>query len=185
MNQEVSAILAIATRDFLKFARDRTRILGTFIFPFIFVGVLGSSLQANLSEGIGFSFLLFTFTGVLGQTLFSSTASGIISLIQDRESDFARLDRRSRRFHLCDQSHGSNALSCRRFAVAQASHDVVPQASEAHCEVQISSSHFVEVREQLQRGVLLALSHRDCRMVKICVRNNRNTIHFSPHKIPE
>lgn len=88
--REYNAIITIAYRDFTKFLRDRTRILATFIFPFIFIGVLGSSLQSNLGTEAGYNFLAFTFTGVLGQTLFQSTASGIISLIEDRENDFSQ-----------------------------------------------------------------------------------------------
>ncbi|MDO8498324.1 MAG: ABC transporter permease [bacterium] len=86
----LNTILAIAYRDFTKFRQDRGRILATFIFPIVFVGILGSSLQSNLSQAAGLNFLIFTFTGVIGQTLFQSTASGLISLIQDRETDFAQ-----------------------------------------------------------------------------------------------
>ncbi len=88
--KQLNAILTIAYRDFLKFIRDRSRIIITFIFPIIFIGVLGGSLQANIGKAIGYDFLLFTFTGVLGQTLFQSTASGVISLIEDRENDFSQ-----------------------------------------------------------------------------------------------
>lgn len=86
--REVNAVLTIAHRDFVKLLRDRTRIMATFIFPFLFIGILGGSLQANLDTG--FNFLAFVFTGVLGQTLFQSTASGLISLIEDRENDFSQ-----------------------------------------------------------------------------------------------
>ncbi len=88
--KEFSAILTIAQRDFVKFTRDRGRIIATFIFPFIFIGVLGGSLQSNLAQNAGYNFLEFIFAGVLGQTLFQSTASGIISLIEDRENDFSQ-----------------------------------------------------------------------------------------------
>jgi ABC-2 type transport system permease protein len=90
MKREINGILTIAYRDFTKFLRDRPRIIVTFIFPIIFIGILGSSLQANIGTAIGYNFLLFTFTGVLAQTLFQSTASGIISLIEDRENDFSQ-----------------------------------------------------------------------------------------------
>ena len=86
--REINAILTIAHRDFLKLLRDRSRILATFIFPFLFIGVLGGSLQANIDTG--YNFLTFVFTGVLGQTVFQSTAAGIISLIEDRENDFSQ-----------------------------------------------------------------------------------------------
>lgn len=86
----VNPLATIAYRDFTKFRRDRARVLSTFIFPFVFIGVLGGSLQANLSDGAGYNLLTFIFTGVIGQTLFQSTAAGIISLIEDRVNDFSQ-----------------------------------------------------------------------------------------------
>jgi ABC-2 type transport system permease protein len=87
---ELSPILAIAHRDLVKFLRDRGRLVGTFVFPFIFIAILGGSFQANLAGDFGFNFITFTFTGVFGQTLFQSAADGIISLIEDRENDFSQ-----------------------------------------------------------------------------------------------
>lgn len=88
--REVNAILAIANRDLTKFLRDRSRIVTTFIFPFVFIGVLGGSLQAGFGEIAGYSFLVFVFTGIFAQTMFQSTASGVISLIEDRTNDFSQ-----------------------------------------------------------------------------------------------
>lgn len=88
--KQFNAVLTLAYRDVMKFLRDRSRIFATFIFPIIFIGVLGGSLQANIGKALGYNFLLFTFIGVLGQTLFQSTASGVISLIEDRENDFSQ-----------------------------------------------------------------------------------------------
>ncbi|MFN8632322.1 MAG: ABC transporter permease [Chloroflexota bacterium] len=87
---ELNPILAIAFRDLVKFLRDRGRLVGTFVFPFIFIGILGGSFQSNMSSDFGFDFIAFTFTGVFGQTLFQSAANGIISLIDDRETDFSQ-----------------------------------------------------------------------------------------------
>jgi ABC-2 type transport system permease protein len=80
----------IAQRDMLKFLRDRTRLAMGFVFPFIFIGVFGSALQANLGSVASYSLLPFTFTGVLAMTLFESAAMGVISLIEDRENDFSK-----------------------------------------------------------------------------------------------
>lgn len=90
MKKQLNAILTIAFRDFTKFRRDKGRIVATFIFPFVFIGILGGSLQANLSGNVGYNFLAFVFIGVIAQTLFQSTASGLISLIEDRENDFSQ-----------------------------------------------------------------------------------------------
>lgn len=86
----ISAVATIAYRDVAKFLRDRMRMVASLIFPLVFIGVLGGSLQSNLSAEVGYSLLTFAFIGVVGQNLFQSTASGIISLIADRENDFSR-----------------------------------------------------------------------------------------------
>ncbi len=88
--QEFNVILTIAYRDLLKFLRDRQRIVFSLIFPFIFIAALGGSLNANLEKDVGYNFLTFIFVGILAQSLFQSTASGVISLIEDRENDFSQ-----------------------------------------------------------------------------------------------
>src|SRR5260370_38246074 len=65
-------------------------MVSTFVFPLIFIGALGGSLQASFGRSSAFNLLVFTFTGVFAQTLFQTTAFGLISLIEDRESDFTQ-----------------------------------------------------------------------------------------------
>ncbi len=88
--KQVDAILAIAFRDLMKLLRDPIRMVTTFIFPLIFIGILGGSLQSGFGAAVGYNLLTFVFTGVLAQTLFQSTAQGVISLIEDRENDFSQ-----------------------------------------------------------------------------------------------
>ncbi len=88
--KNINAIIAIAFRDITKLLRDKTRIVASLIFPAIFIGVLGLSLQQNLGENLAYNYLVFIFVGVLAQTLFQSTAGGIISLVEDRQNDFAQ-----------------------------------------------------------------------------------------------
>lgn len=87
---ELSAIAAIASRDFFKFLRDRGRLIFAFVFPFLLMFLMGGSLQLNLGRAAGFNFIGFTFTGVLGMTIFQSSAQGIASLLEDRANDFAQ-----------------------------------------------------------------------------------------------
>jgi ABC-2 type transport system permease protein len=88
--REVYAIVTIAYRDLMKLLRDPARLVATFIFPLLFIFILGGSMQANVGSQLGYDFLTFTFTGVLAQTLFQSAAMGVISIIDDRENDFSQ-----------------------------------------------------------------------------------------------
>lgn len=90
LRHELSAVLAIAHRDFIKLLRDRARILSDFAFPLIFIGILGTSLQAGFGSSGGINLLTFVFTGVLGQAIWQSSALGVISLVADREQDYSQ-----------------------------------------------------------------------------------------------
>jgi ABC-2 type transport system permease protein len=87
---ELSAVLAIAHRDFVKLVRDRARLVSDLAFPLIFIGILGTSLQAGFGSNGSFNLLTFVFTGVLAQTIWQSSALGVISLIADREQDYSQ-----------------------------------------------------------------------------------------------
>lgn len=90
MRHTFNALMVIAMRDVTKLLRDRARMVFSIVFPFVFILALGGSLDANLSTSVGYNFLVYVFTGVIAQTLFQSTASGIISLTDDRQNDFAQ-----------------------------------------------------------------------------------------------
>jgi len=87
---ELSAILAIAHRDFVKLLRDRARLVSDFAFPVLLVGLLGPALQAGFGSAGGLDLQAFVFTGVLAQTVWQSAAMGVISLIADRDEDFSQ-----------------------------------------------------------------------------------------------
>ena len=87
--RDAGPVLAIAQRDVAKFLADRPRIVATFVLPFLLVVILGRSFGA-FGQAIGFDYLTFVFTGVYGQTLFQSAALGLVSLLDDRESDFSQ-----------------------------------------------------------------------------------------------
>jgi ABC-2 type transport system permease protein len=87
---EVSALLSIAQRDISKFLHDRARLAVSLAFPLIVIAGLGGVLGPVLSRVPGLDAMTFAFTGVLAATLFQSAAMGMISLIEDRETDFSR-----------------------------------------------------------------------------------------------
>lgn len=86
----LNAIFIIAYRDVLKLFRDKRRLISGLVFPIASIAILGSSLDANLSKTVGFNFLVFVYLGVMVQNMFSSTASGIAWLIEDRQNDFSQ-----------------------------------------------------------------------------------------------
>jgi ABC-2 type transport system permease protein len=90
MAAEISAILVIAHRDFVKLLRDRVRILADFTLPLTLVLLLGPTLQAGFGEPGGVDITTFVFTGVLAQSVWQSASLGVISLIADREADFSQ-----------------------------------------------------------------------------------------------
>ena len=87
---ELNAILTIAQRDVLRFLRDPARVIGTLILPVFFVGIIGMSFQGSFGNSVGYDLMPVIFTGIFAQTLFQSTASGITSLIEDRENNFSQ-----------------------------------------------------------------------------------------------
>lgn len=90
LTRAVQHTFMLATRDLLKFLRDKGRLAGTFIFPIVFLGIFAVTLDAGLgSQNLGFSYVDYVFSGMILQVIFQSSLMGIVSLIQDREKDFA------------------------------------------------------------------------------------------------
>ncbi|HEY7175211.1 MAG TPA: ABC transporter permease [Micromonosporaceae bacterium] len=86
----VSAIAAIGWRDVIKLLRDRPRLAVNLAFPILLVVGLGNVLRATVGPATGLDAVPLAFSGVLAATLFQSTAAGMISIVEDRETDFAR-----------------------------------------------------------------------------------------------
>ncbi|HEY2578890.1 MAG TPA: ABC transporter permease, partial [Streptosporangiaceae bacterium] len=89
-HREVSALLAIAQRDVIKLLRDRPRLAVNLAFPVMLIAGLGSLLQSTVGRVTGLDAMTLAFTGVLAASLFQSAAAGMISLVEDRETDFSR-----------------------------------------------------------------------------------------------
>jgi ABC-2 type transport system permease protein len=88
---QFGGLAAIAQRDVLKLLRDRPRLAVNLAFPLFLVAGLGSLLQPTVGVVTGLSAVTLAFTGVLAATLFQSAAAGMISIVEDRETDFARV----------------------------------------------------------------------------------------------
>jgi ABC-2 type transport system permease protein len=87
---QLSALAAIAQRDVTKLARDRLRLAVSLAFPVMLMVGLGYVLQPTVGEATGLREITVAFTGVLAASLFQSASAGMISVVEDRENDFAR-----------------------------------------------------------------------------------------------
>ena len=87
---ELSGLAAIAQRDLTKLARDPLRLAVSLAFPVMLIAGLGYVLQPTVGKATGLNELEVAFTGVLAATMFQSAAAGMISVVEDRENDFAR-----------------------------------------------------------------------------------------------
>jgi ABC-2 type transport system permease protein len=90
MTGQLAAVLAIAQRDVTKLLRDRIRLGVSLAFPILIIAGLGPVLQPVLGTPAGLNSVTLLFTGVLAATLFQSAAAGMMSMIQDRETDFSQ-----------------------------------------------------------------------------------------------
>lgn len=87
---EFSGLAIIAQRDVTKLLRDRPRLAVNLAFPVLLIGGLGSILQPTVGRVTGLNAVTLAFTGVLAASLFQSAAAGMISIVEDRETDFSR-----------------------------------------------------------------------------------------------
>ena len=90
VGHQLSAVLMIAQRDVTKLQHDRLRLAVNLMFPIVLMVGLGSLLAPTVGRVSGLNTVTLAFTGVLAATMFQSAAAGMISLVEDREQDFAR-----------------------------------------------------------------------------------------------
>ncbi|MFC1937337.1 ABC transporter permease [Chloroflexota bacterium] len=78
-------------RDVLRFWHDRTRMIGSLMFPLLFLFVFGSGLSARMGLlGPGIDFAKFMFPGVIGMTVLMSSFMAGVSVVWDREFGFLK-----------------------------------------------------------------------------------------------
>jgi ABC-2 type transport system permease protein len=87
-------------RDVIKFFRDRSRLAGSFMMPFMFLILFGSGMGGAIkslmsgaqapAEIAGFDFVKFMFPGIIGMTVFNTAIFSALSIVQDREFGFMK-----------------------------------------------------------------------------------------------
>jgi len=82
----------------LRWWRNRSRIVGSFGMPILFLFIFGSGLspamgsltQGIASEGTGIDFVMFIFPGIIGMNVLMSSMMSGISIVWDREFGFLK-----------------------------------------------------------------------------------------------
>lgn len=87
---ELSALAAIAQRDVTKLVRDRVRLAVSLALPVALILGIGTILQPTVGKVTGVDSVTLAFVGVLSATLFQSAAAGMLSIVEDRDTDFSR-----------------------------------------------------------------------------------------------
>ncbi|MBX6341020.1 MAG: ABC transporter permease [Thermomicrobiaceae bacterium] len=90
----LDGIYTLWYRDLLRFARDRSRIVGSFAQPLLFLFIFGTGLSRSMgrlgaAQG-GLSYVQFIFPGVVAMTVLFTAIFGAVSIIWDREFGFLK-----------------------------------------------------------------------------------------------
>ncbi len=83
-------IYVICLREFKKFFREKSRLLGTLARPVLWLFVVGNGMSALIKPQAGFSYLQFIFPGMIGMTILFASIFSSISIVWDREFGFMK-----------------------------------------------------------------------------------------------
>jgi ABC-2 type transport system permease protein len=83
-------VYVICLREFKKFFREKSRLLGTLARPVLWLFVVGNGMGSLIKPRAGFSYLQFIFPGMIGMTILFSSIFSSISIVWDREFGFMK-----------------------------------------------------------------------------------------------
>ena len=89
--QELNAVVAIAARDVIRFARTPQYLIESFIYPLVFMGLLGGSLSQNLGGGANFNLAQFMLYGAVVMMIYQSNMGNVIALLIERQNNFTQV----------------------------------------------------------------------------------------------
>ncbi len=87
---QVRPIYVICLREFKKFFREKSRLLGTLARPVLWLFVVGNGMNSLIRPQVGFSYIQFIFPGMIGMTILFSSIFSSISIVWDREFGFMK-----------------------------------------------------------------------------------------------
>ncbi len=87
---QLRPIYVICQREFIKFFREKSRLLGTLARPVLWLFVVGNGMSSLITPHTGFSYLQFIFPGMVGMTILFASIFSSISIVWDREFGFMK-----------------------------------------------------------------------------------------------
>ncbi len=87
---DVRGVRVVWRRELIRFARDRTRMITSFVQPVLFLLILGEGLSVIARTPPGVSFETFMFPGIVGMTVLFTSVFSAMSIVWDREFGFLR-----------------------------------------------------------------------------------------------
>jgi ABC-2 type transport system permease protein len=87
---QLRPIYVICMREFTKFFREKSRLMGTLARPVLWLFVVGNGMSGLIKPQAGFSYLQFIFPGMIGMTILFSSIFSSISIVWDREFGFMK-----------------------------------------------------------------------------------------------
>lgn len=90
MKQDLNAIYVIVAREFIKFVRERGRLISTLARPLLWLFLVGGGMSRMVSPDMGIPYMQFIFPGIIGMTILFSSIFSSISIIWDKEFGFMK-----------------------------------------------------------------------------------------------
>lgn len=91
MRSDLNAIYVIITREFIKFTRERGRLISTLARPLLWLFLVGGGMSKMVPhDALGVPYMHFIFPGILGMTILFSSIFSSISIIWDKEFGFMK-----------------------------------------------------------------------------------------------
>lgn len=90
VGKEMNALFTLTVREVMRLVKSPGAIIANIIFPVIFLGLMGGSMSQNLAGNVGYDFLQFIMVGMIVFNMFMGTASGITSLVAEKQMNLTQ-----------------------------------------------------------------------------------------------
>ncbi|MBZ0156621.1 MAG: ABC transporter permease [Alphaproteobacteria bacterium] len=90
MNAELNAVYVVIAREFMKFTREKGRLISTLSRPVIWLFLVGGGMSRVVAPDMGIPYMQFIFPGIIGMTILFSSIFSSVSILWDKEFGFMK-----------------------------------------------------------------------------------------------